>query len=177
MSDPSPLSLRALRLMQAQIAAGVHGGKPARFRGPEVDLYLLSVGLKVAGALAGWPWCAADCYYVHKQAETPLEHSYCPRTAGAIHMATLAPSWTRLDGPRPGATGVIDRGQGKGHIVICESLGPLPGQITSCEGDTNAAGSTTGDAAGRHLWEPDTGDRGTILGWFDFGNQPPPIPA
>ncbi len=165
----SPLSLRALALMQQQINDGVRGGQPRRFEGPEVTKYLAAVNIDFPA-----PWCAADVFYVHAQAETPSEPSHCPRTAGAIHMAERAPPWTRLSGPQPGAVGVLKHRDGHtGHVVMCEYVGPLPGQITSVEGDTNGAGSSTGDAAGRHTWEPGKDDRGTVLGWFDMGLQPP----
>lgn len=176
---PSPLSLRALRLMQAQIANGVKGGDPARFRGPEVDVFLASVNLDAEHLGAngeGYPWCAADCYYVNAQAETPSEPSHCPRTGGALHMAALAPAWCKLSGPRPGAWFILDRGHGKGHVGVCEYIGPLPSQVTTCEPDTNGAGSSTGDAAGRHSWDPDAvgpHSRGTIVGRYDWGLQPP----
>lgn len=170
--EPSPLSLRALALMQAQVAAGVRGGQPRRFEGPQVTAYLKSVGIDFPA-----PWCAADAFYVHAQAETPSEPSHCPRTAGAIHMAERAPSWCRLDGPQPGAVGILKHADGvHGHVVMCEHVGPLPGQVTTVEGDTNGAGSSTGDAAGRHSWEPAApppDSRGTLLGWWDFGLQPP----
>ena len=87
-------------------------------------------------------------------------------------MAELANAATRLPGPQAGAVFVLDRGKGHGHVGIVEVLGPLPGQITSVEPDTNGAGSATGDAWGRHSWEPDSGDRGELVGWFDFGLAP-----
>lgn len=168
MSEPSPLSLRALKRIQGQVADGIHGGQPRRFEGPVITQALASVGIDFPA-----PWCAAIQFYNHAQEETPAEPSHCPRTAGAIHMAERAPPWTRLDGPRPGAVGILKHKDGhSGHVVQCEYVGPLPGQVTTCEGDTNAAGSSTGDAAGRHSWEPDSGDRGELLGWFDFGLQP-----
>ena len=177
---PSPLSLRALALMQKQVADGVKGGDPAKWRGPEVDIYQASVNLDPehdGPNGPGYPWCAADNYYVHAQAETPAEPSHCPRTGAGHKMAERAPSWCKLTGPRPGATFILDKGHGRSHVGMVECLGPLPGQITSCEGDTDGMGSSTGDAAGRHTWEPDdTGpdSRGPILGWFDWGAQPPP---
>ena len=116
------------------------------------------------------PWCAAIQFYNHAQEETPAEPSHCPRTAGAIHMAERAPPHTRLDGPRPGAVGILKHKDGhSGHVVQCEYVGPLPGQVTTVEGDTDGSGSSTGDAAGRHTWEPDSGERGIVLGWFDWG--------
>lgn len=159
--------------MQAQLAAGVHGGQPRRFDGPEVRVYLASVKV-----FSPAPWCAADTYYVHAMEETPAEPSHCPRTASALHMAAQAPAYCKLDGPQPGAVGILKHADGiHGHVVICETVGPLPGQVGTVEADTNAAGSSTGDAVGRHpCWEPADGARGVLLGWWDFGRQPP-VPA
>ena len=57
MNSPSPLSLRALALMQAQINDGVRGGQPRRFEGPVPTAALASVGIDFPA-----PWCAADCF-------------------------------------------------------------------------------------------------------------------
>ena len=123
------------------------------------------------------PWCAAIQFYNHAQEETPAEPSFhCPSDGcGAIHMAERAPSWTRLGGPRPGAVGILKHRDGhSGHVVQCEYVGPLPGQVTTVEGDTDGSGSSTGDAAGlAHLGARRVMTGGSYLGWFDFGLQPP----
>jgi len=176
-NEPSPLSLRALARMQQQVAAGVRGGvKPwARFRGPEVDGFQRAVGLPLPPSVSeqGFPWCAAVQYANHVASVDPGEFSYCPRTASAVHMAVNAPAWGRLDGPRPGAVGVLrHRDMVHGHVVQCESVGER-GDVTTVEGDTNADGSSTGDHAGRHTWNPAAGTRGEVMGWWDFGLPPP----
>jgi hypothetical protein len=154
--------------MQGQVADGIKGGHPHRFEGPVITQALACVRITSPA-----PWCAAIVYYNHAQEETPAEPSHCPRTASSLHMAAKAPSWCKLEGPRPGAVGILKHADGiHGHVVTCEYVGPLPGQVTTVEGDTNGAGSSTGDAAGRHSWEPASGDRGELLGWFDFGIQP-----
>ncbi len=175
---PSPLSLRALARMQGQVAAGVRGGvKPwARFRGPDIDPPQRAVGLPIAPSptVTGFPWCAAIVYDNHRMSATGAEPSYCPRTASALHMATNAPPWCRLPGPRPGAVGVLrHRDMVHGHVVTCEDAFE-DGTVTTVEGDTNVAGSSTGDQAGRHeRWNPDDGSRGELLGWWDFGLPEP----
>ena len=173
----SALALRVLSWAQQQVANGVRGGLDpyGRFRSPEIDGYMAAVALMPWADLRreGWPWCAAGVHYGYAVCETPSEPSCCPRTASALHMASLAPIASHLDAPEPGAVFILDRGKGRGHVGIVEAVGPLTGQVTTVEPDTNAAGSTRGDAWGRHTWEPDDKNpetkRGDLVGWFDFG--------
>lgn len=177
----SPLSLRVLAWAQQQVAAHIQGGLHpyGRFRSPDIDDYMDAVGLPNPPDIGvqGEPWCASAIYYGYATCETPSEPSRCPRTPSALHMAFHAPPGTKLTDPVPGAVGIIDRGHGRGHVVIVEAVGPLSGQVTTVEPDTNAAFSTRGDAWGRHTWEPyDTNPetrRGDLVGWFDFGAPPP----
>ena len=175
----SPLALRVLVWAQAQQAAHVQGGLHpyGRFRSPDIDDYMAAAGLPNPTAVGaqGEPWCAAAVHYGYAECETPAQPSACPRTAGALRMAAEAPAACKLAGPAPGAVFILDRGHGHGHVGVVEVLGPLPGQITTVEPDTNASVSTTGDAWGRHTWEPGaTGpdSRGTVVGYYDFGVTP-----
>ena len=59
----STLSLSALTFAQQALAAGVRGGQPARFQGPEVTAYLTDVGIAYPAA-----WCAAFVYWCFEQA-------------------------------------------------------------------------------------------------------------
>ncbi len=174
----SPLSLRVLQLAQACVARGVRGGAPGygRFRGAEVDEYEHWAGLPLEAdeKATGHPWCASAVGFLH-MAASHGEYNGCPRTGGALHLGDRAPAQCRLTAPQPGAVFVYDRGKGKGHCGIVESLGPLPGQITTCEPDTNAAGSTTGDAWGRHTWSPTNVEHergGHSVRFFDMGVAP-----
>lgn len=169
----SPLALRVLAWAQHQQADHIQGGLHpfGRFRSPDIDDYMAAAGLpnpKDVGE-QGNPWCAGAVHYGYAESETPSEPSACPRTASALHMAEQAPAACRLDGPAPGAVFVLNRGKGRGHVGIVEAVGPLAGQITSVEPDTNASFSTTGDAWGRHTWEPESGERGVLVGYYDFG--------
>lgn len=184
----SSLSLRALILAQQAVARGVRGGIApyGRFRGVEVDQYVRWAGIALPANLStpGVPWCASAVGWLHVHAsgwgdaDTPRLYNGCPRTPGAIHLADRAPVHTRLAAPRPGAVFVFDRGRGRGHTGFVEYVhapgqpGPLPGQIVTVEPDTNAAGSTTGDAWGRHTWNPSDGSRGTNVRFFDLGISP-----
>jgi hypothetical protein len=179
MPQPSALSLRALSKAQDAVAAGIKGGEPgwARFRGsPQPDGYQRDVGLPPPSDpnAIGVPWCIAALYSILKASEAPGEPSSCPRTASTIHCAEMAPAYCRLPGPRPGAVGILRHRDGvHGHAVMCE-LANDDGTVTTVEGDTNAAGSSRGDAWGRHEnWDPASGARGTLLGWWDFGLTAP----
>lgn len=179
MSEPSPLSLRALAIGQAAVAAGVRGGVSpfARFRGLQVDEYQRSVGLPLAPnpTVQGFPWCSAAQYFNHAEAGTATEQSHYPRTASALHVAEQAPDYCKLAGPQPGAVGVLKHKDGiHGHIVQCETVND-DGTVTTCEGDTDENMSGTGDRWCRHTWNPADGTRGELILWADFGLQPPAL--
>lgn len=179
----SALGLAALGVAQAALEAGVHGGQPSRFEGPEVNGYLAGVGLA-----PGYPWCAAFIRHCFEEAATQLGvPDPCPRTASALHLWTQAPEGSAVVPPRagigspPAAAGVQYRPPAPGdvfvfvhpdgvhgHCGIVESVSPDGQTITTVEGDTNAEGSTTGDAVGRHTWTPAGGKRGRLIGYLEF---------
>jgi len=177
----SALALAALAVAQGELAKGVRGGGPGwgRFRGIEVDAYQRSVGLALSPnpKVEGHPWCAAGVYACFEQAcshvdiaadgatETP---NPCPRTAGALHMWDTSPLTARTQLPEPGAVFVLDHGKGKGHVGFVSAVSPDGLTITTVEPDTNASGSTTGDAWGEHLWAPADGARGRLVGYLVF---------
>ena len=174
---PSALSLRALALAQDAVAKGIRGGTPgwAKYRGPEVDVYQRDVGLPPPAdrTALGVLWCIAAQYSIHKASELPGEVSRLPRTGSTLHCAAVAPEDCRLLGPRPGAVGILKHKDGiHGHAVMCE-VAHDDGTVTTVEGDTNATGGSRGDAWGRHTWDPSTGFRGELLGWWDFGTPAP----
>lgn len=173
----STLSLSALTFAQQALAAGVRGGQPARFQGPEVTAYLTDVGIAYPAA-----WCAAFVYSMFEQAVaadlTGIAINPCPRTAGALHMYELAPLRCRVRLPAPGDVFVLSHGGGKGHVGFVESVSPDGLEITTVEGDTFATlaeaealgdpAARTGDSVGRHTWNPSDGARGHLLGFLEF---------
>lgn len=169
----SALGLAALAVAQADLVAGVRGGQPGRFESPEVAARLAAVGLDRPA-----PWCAAEVFHCFEVAcSTPDVDDVrglsvpnpCPRTASALHLWELAPLQCRTQLPAPGDVFIVDHGQGRGHCGIVATVSPDGQSITSVEGDTNAAGSSTGDAMGEHFWKPSDGARGRLVGYLDLG--------
>lgn len=169
----SALGLAALAVAQADLLAGVAGGKPGKFQSPEVAARLAAVGIDRPA-----PWCAAEVFHCFDaatkgQVTTAVlgQANECPRTASALHLWSLAPLKCRTQLPAPGDVFVVVHSDGiHGHCGIVEEVTPDGQTITSLEGDTNAAGSSTGDAMGRHpMWTPRDGKRGRLVGYLDFG--------
>lgn len=171
----SALADKALELARAEIAAGVCGHQLpmwGRFRGLRVDEYQRGVGLPLAPnpQLQGFPWCAAAVHYLYECAAKALEvPNPCPRTGGALKMWELSPEACRTQQAAPGCVFVLDRGEGKGHVGFVESVAD-DGSLTTLEPDTaNRALSASGDAWGRHKWNPADGTRGRLVGYLQFG--------
>jgi hypothetical protein len=164
----SALGIAALAVAQADLAAGVRGGQPGKFESPEVAARLAAVGIKYPA-----PWCAAEVFHCFEQARGEQTLNPCPRTAGAFHLWELATTRRPFAAvavmPVPGDVFVLVHADGiHGHCGIVESVSPDGKTITTVEGDTNAAGSSTGDAMGRHTWMPADGKRGKLLGYLEL---------
>lgn len=180
MPTPSALSLRALDFCQSAVDRGIRGGIPGygRFRGLEVDGYQVEAGLELPAVKTeqGWPWCMAAQYAASKAVETEDEKSCCPRTGGTLKAAERFPEYAKLPGPQKGAIFILKHHDGKtGHAGRVKAVFE-DGTIDTLEGDTNVAGSTTGDHWGEHRWNPADGSRGTLLGYWDDGIPAPAAP-
>lgn len=171
----SALGVAALAVAQADLAARVRGGQPGKFESPEVAARLAAVGVDHPA-----PWCAAEvyrCFAVATAAWGPdnatpgqlAAFNPCPRTAGALHLWDLSPLTARRQLPAPGDVFIVDHGKGRGHCGIVATVSPDGQSIVSVEGDTNAAGSSTGDAMGEHFWRPADGARGRLVGYLELG--------
>ena len=168
----SAAGLAALAVAQGELAKGVKGGDPAKFRGPQVDVYLASVGLDAEHEGAngeGYPWCAAFVHWCFQQSTAETLPNPCPKTGVALHLWDLSPLQARTQLPAPGDVFIVDHGKGRGHCGIVSSVSPDSQTITSIEGDTSADGSRTGDAVGEHLWRPSDGARGRLVGYLELG--------
>lgn len=157
----SALGLAALAVAQANLAANVRGGQPGRFQSPEVAARLAEVDIDYPA-----PWCAAEVFHCFALAGGATK---LPRTASALRLWEGSLDECRRTMPAPGDVFVVDHGHGRGHCGIVESVSPDGQTITTIEGDTDAAGSSTGDAMGRHTWRPADGTRGKLLGYLEFG--------
>ncbi|WP_306353703.1 CHAP domain-containing protein [Flavobacterium sp. '19STA2R22 D10 B1'] len=113
--------------------------------GPEVEIYLKSVGLK-----KGYAWCMALCYWVVQEA-SKLTNTANPlkKTAGVLDQWNSRPE-LRIKTPVPGCVFIIDFGKGLGHAGIVEHVLP-DGRIATIEGNTNTDGSREGYAVCRRI--------------------------
>lgn len=115
-------------------------------------------------------------YAASKAAETEDEKSCCPRTGGTLKAAERFPEYAKLPGPQKGAVFILKHHDGKtGHAGRVKAVFE-DGTIDTLEGDSNVAGSSTGDHWAEHRWNPADGRRGEILGFWDDGAQPPAAP-
>ena len=162
----SALGVAALAVAQADLAAGIRGGRPGRFESPEVAARLAAVNIDHPA-----PWCAAEVVHCFEVAAFQAGVANpCPRTASVVHLFMRSPVACRRTMPAPGDVFVVLHADGiHGHSGIVESVSPDGRAITSVEGDTDAAGSSTGDAMGRHTWTPSDGTRGRLLGYLELG--------
>jgi len=111
------------------------------------DKYLRSVGLDPEKGC--YPWCASWVYWVAEEASKALDlPNPCPRLAGALRMRDAA-AGARVKKPVRGALFFIDKGQGKGHVGIVESVVGVA--FKSIEANTNAGGSREGDGVYRRI--------------------------
>jgi hypothetical protein len=165
---PPSLSETALSIAISQLGVHEQGGQNC---GPEVDLYLASVGLD-----PGYAWCAAFVFFCFKKAAAQIGLvNPCPKTASAVKLWTLTEPICRITAPTPGAIYVLDHGGGKGHAGIVEQVGG-DGTLIEISGNTNSAGSREGNAVARHTGaSPEEIHGGRLLGYLllDLAAQGP----
>lgn len=145
---PSQLLVKVLEIAASQI--GVIESPPSSNRGPQVDVYLRTVGLNPEGQ--HYSWCAAFVYWCFQQAVNELHLPKNPlvKTAGCLDH------WSRATCPKitkqaaikdpslikPGFIFIIDHGNGAGHTGLVESS--QGGLLTTIEGNTNQQLSSNG---------------------------------
>ena len=138
------ISAKALDIATGQLGVREKGSANS---GPQVDLYLKSVGLK-----PGYPWCMAFVYWCYNHAAGTLHvPNFLIRTAGVLHQ------WNEQQPTRkivldkvlrnpaiiyPGAVFIMDYGKGTGHTGLVEKI--QGGIVYSIEGNTNDEGSREG---------------------------------
>jgi hypothetical protein len=144
------LVARAVDVARTQI--GVREAPPGSNRGPEVDLYLRTVGLDPSGGC--FPWCAAFVYWCFAHAAAALgARNPVVRTAGVldhwnragqlgVRRLRQAPVLSRPALVRPGMVFIIRTRAGLGHTGIVEAADL--GALATIEGNTNEGGSREG---------------------------------
>lgn len=150
----SDLLAEVIKIAESQI--GVRETK--RNQGPEVNVFLKSVGLDAAKG--DFAWCAAFVYWCFKTASEKLgKENPAVKKAGVINMWNTAASAgiTRLlsadavSNPskiKPGFVFVIGNSNGTGHTGIVERV--EAGKLITIEGNTNEVGSREGIGVFRH---------------------------
>lgn len=128
---------------------GVREVPPNSNRGPAVEGFLQSVGLK-----GGHPWCAAFTYWCFKKAAAEARRpNPMVRTGGCLahwngavaHGARRITKADAVDNPAllgPGMVFIMDFGGGKGHTGFIEAV--RGGLIDTVEGNTDASKTREG---------------------------------
>jgi hypothetical protein len=144
------LQARALQTAASQI--GVMEQPPGSNRGPQVDIYLRSVGIDPAGG--SYAWCAAFVYWCFRDAAqalglpNPAIRSAgvldCWNRAGAVgvHRISFAEANSTPALVKPGMVFVMSMGSGNGHTGFVEEVDGVV--LTTIEGNTNQGGSREG---------------------------------
>lgn len=160
---PSDLVTGAITIAQTLLGTKETG----KNSGPLIDKMLAEVGLQ-----PGASWCAAFVHHCFQQAANALDVlNPCPRTGGVLKLWELAPDVSKLYMPTRGAIVIMDHGMGHGHCGIIESVNG-GGLIETIEGNTNRGGSREGDSVARHIWRPEDGARGVLVGYVDLSLIP-----
>lgn len=141
---PGELLSEAIKKAISQL--GVMEQPPGSNQGPEVNMYLASVGLG-----PGFYWCAAFIYWCFNEAAKKLG-----RTNPLVKTGGCIKHWNDTKGKKilaadavnkpsllgPGQIFIISHGGGAGHTGLIEKVDG--GFIHTIEGNSNPAGSSNG---------------------------------
>ena len=132
------LSESIIEIANSQV--GVHEIPHGSNAGPEVEIYLKSVGLGKGNA-----WCMAFVYWVTNEASKKCGAlNQLLKTAGVMNQWNSRPK-VRVTIPQAGDIFIMDFGKGLGHTgIVTEVL--ANGTINTIEGNTNTDGSRDGYA-------------------------------
>ena len=103
-------------------------------KGPEVELYLRSIGLN-----GGYSWCMAFVYWCCKQAAL---NARLVKTGGVLRQWNEVSKEMKHTTPKAGDIFIMDFGKGQGHTGFVESVNGLT--INTIEGNSNDEGSREG---------------------------------
>ena len=123
-----------------QVAAkqlGVQEKPKGSNAGPEVEIYLKSVGLG-----KGYSWCMAFVYWCVNEASEDLKRNNPLKKTGGVLAQWNARPELQKKAPQPGDIFIMDLGKGLGHTGLVERMeGDL---LHTLEGNTNDDGSREG---------------------------------
>lgn len=112
--------------------------KTGKNDGPEVEMFLASVGLG-----KGFAWCVAAQYWAEQQAAEQLAiENPMFRTGGVLHLWNNTPKKYRHSEPKRGRLMIMDYGKGTGHVArvkrdeLIRSGGIM--KVNTVEGNTSA---------------------------------------
>lgn len=132
----TPLATQTVKTATSQL--GVTEIPKGSNSGPEVEIYLKSVGLG-----KGYSWCMAFVFWCVQQASTKASTTNpLKKTGGVLEQWNSRPK-LHVETPQPGDIFIMDFGHGKGHTGIVESV-RQDGTIKTIEGNTNDDGSREG---------------------------------
>lgn len=129
------LAQKTLEIAIAQI--GVEEIPRNSNSGPEVDIYLKSVGLP-----KGYPWCMAFIYWCTQRAAFQIEvNNPLKKTGGVLDQYNSRPLLVKRIA-QAGDIFIIDLGKGLGHAGIIEKA--TANILYTIEGNTNDHGGREG---------------------------------
>lgn len=129
------LAEKTLEIAIAQI--GVQEIPKYSNSGPEVEIYLKSVGLT-----RGYSWCMAFIYWCTQNASVQTNNKNpLKKTGGVLDQYNSRPLLAQ-NNPKAGDIFILDLGKGLGHTGIVEKI--AGNIIHTIEGNTNDAGSREG---------------------------------
>lgn len=137
------LSKEIVRVATTQL--GVQEIPKGSNSGPEVEIYLKSVGLG-----KGYAWCMAFVYWCVSEASKKTAHpNLLNKTAGVLAQWNRS-SKLRVSTPQPGDIFIMDYGKGLGHTGIVTRVLPT-NKIETIEGNTNSKGSREGQEVAKRI--------------------------
>ncbi|QLC65763.1 CHAP domain-containing protein [Flavobacterium sp. LPB0248] len=138
------LAQKTLEIAIAQV--GVEEMPRNSNAGPEVEIYLRSVGLA-----KGYPWCMAFVYWCTQKAALQLGvKNPLKKTGGVLDQYNSSKSLIKKE-PQPGDVFILDFKNGTGHAGIVDKVaGTL---IYTIEGNTNDMGGREGYKVARRKRE------------------------
>lgn len=131
-------TLAETALLSAQSQIGVTEKPKGSNAGPEVEIYLKSVGLS-----KGYAWCMAFVFWNVLQASSKLKVANPLKKTGGVLAQFHFCKDRIVKIPKPGYIFIMDFGHGVGHTGFVDKILPN-GKIQTIEGNTNDDGSREG---------------------------------